>query len=205
MTAGRGIAHAEISANRPGRVHAAQLWIALPDAERHREPSFHHYPELPILESGGFTVTVLAGSAFGKAAPAMVFSPLVAMDLSCSGAAQLAVPLNPAFEHGAMVLAGAVEVEGEPLEPGSLLYLGSDRPSVSVRCDTAARLLLIGGEPFKEEVLLWWNFVARSPEEMAEATEQWNSHRHFGEVQGTTLPRLIAPDIKGLSLRRPAK
>ncbi|MGB5235640.1 MAG: pirin family protein [Candidatus Macondimonas sp.] len=128
MTAGRGIVHAEDAVtDDPGQLHAAQLWIALPDAERHREPSFHHYPELPVLEWGGFTVTVLAGTAFGQTAPAAIFSPLVGVDLACAGPAETLVPLNPAFEHAVLVLSGAVEVEGEMLEPGTLLYLGTAR------------------------------------------------------------------------------
>ncbi len=161
MTAGRGIVHAEDSVtDDAGRLHAAQLWIALPDAERHRAPSFHHYPELPIIESGGFRVTVLAGAAFDRTAPAEVFSPLVGMDFAASAAARTAAPLNPAFEHAALTLSGEVEVEGERLAPGILLYLGIAREQLNLRCAAAARLLLIGGEPFKEEILLWWNFVA---------------------------------------------
>jgi hypothetical protein len=62
-----------------------------------------------------------------------------------------------------------------------------------------------GGEPFGEEILLWWNFVARHPEEMAEATNAWNTHTYFGDVKGSPSPRLIAPDISGLHLRGAGK
>ncbi|MCI0354323.1 MAG: pirin family protein [Acidobacteria bacterium] len=203
MTAGGGIVHAEDSVtDEAGRLHAAQLWIALPDAERHRAPSFHHYPELPIIESGGFLVTVLAGTAFSRTAPTQVFSPLVGMDFAASAAAHTAVPLHPAFEHAALTLSGEVEVEGERLAPGTLLYLGSARDQLGLRCDAAARLLLIGGEPFTEEILLWWNFVARTPQEMLKATEDWNARRYFGDVEGSPSPRLIAPDLAGLNLNR---
>lgn len=200
MTAGRGIVHAEDSAtDDPGRLHAAQLWIALPDAERHRAPGFHHYPELPIIESGGFRVTVLAGTAFSRIAPAEVFSPLVGLDITALRAAQLAAPLNPGFEHAALTLSGEVEVEGERLTPGTLLYLGSAREQLSLRCGAPARLMLIGGEPFKEEILLWWNFVARTQEEMVKATADWNAGRYFGEVKGSPSPRLAPPDPASLN------
>lgn len=202
MTAGRGIVHAEDAVtDDPGRLHAAQLWIALPDAERYREPSFHHYPDLPVLEWGGFTVTVLAGTACGQTAPAAIFSPLVGMDLICSGPAQTLVPLNPAFEHAVLVLSGALEVEGETLEPGTLLYLGTAREQLALQSQTAARLLLIGGEPFKEEILLWWNFVARNRDEMVAATADWNGGRTFGTVSGSPSPRLVAPDLAGLPMK----
>ena len=200
MTAGRGIVHAEDSAtDDPGRLHAAQLWIALPDAERHRAPGFHHYPELPIIESGGFRVTVLAGTAFSRIAPAEVFSPLVGLDITALRAAHTTLPLNPAFEHAALTLSGEVEVAGERLTPGTLLYLGCSRERIPLRCGAPARLMLIGGEPFKEEILLWWNFVARTQEEMVKATADWNAGRYFGEVKGSPSPRLAPPDPAGLN------
>jgi hypothetical protein len=202
MTAGRGIVHAEDAVtDDPGRLHAAQLWIALPDAERHREPSFHHYPELPVLEWGGFTVTVLAGTAFGQTAPALIFSPLVGVDLACAEPAETLVPLNPAFEHAVLVLSGAVEVEGETLEPGTLLYLGTARAQLALQSQAAARLLLIGGEPFAEEILLWWNFVARNRDEMVNATDDWNAGRTFGTVSGSPSPPLVAPDLASLPIK----
>jgi len=202
MTAGRGIVHAEDAVtDDPGRLHAAQLWIALPDAERHRAPSFHHYPDLPVLEWGGFTATVLAGTAFGQTAPAAIFSPLVGVDLACAGPAETLVPLNPAFEHAVLVLSGALEVEGETLEPGTLLYLGTARTQLALQSQAAARLLLIGGEPFAEEILLWWNFVARNRDEMVAATDDWNAGRTFGTVSGSPSPRLVAPDLAGLPIK----
>lgn len=201
MTAGRGIVHAEDTAyDASGCLHAAQLWIALPETQRRREPAFTHYPTLPVLASGGFTVTVLAGSALGHTAPTQTYSPLVGMDMACAGAAQTCVPLNPSYEHAVLVLAGVLQIAGESLEPGTLLYLGKARSEIALRSQAAARLLLIGGEPFGEEILLWWNFVARKPEELAEATAQWNQGDFFGSVHGSPSPRLVAPELTGLNL-----
>jgi quercetin 2,3-dioxygenase len=177
------------------------LWIALPDSQRHREPSFHHYPELPVIERGGFTITVLAGEALGESAPAEVFSPLVGLDLSSTGAASTHLPLQPGFEHAVMCLLGSASVEGERVVPGMLLYLGQGREAVDIACDEEAQLLLVGGEPFAEDILVWWNFVARSAEEIRAATEDWNAGRGFGEVKGTALAPLTAPDLAGLDLK----
>jgi quercetin 2,3-dioxygenase len=204
MTAGRGICHSEDSAPGPGgRLHAAQLWIALPDAQRQRAPAFQNYPRLPLIERDGFNVSVLAGSAVGETSPAQVYSPLMAADLAAAGPAHLELPLDAAFEHAALVLAGAATVEGEALSPGTLLYLGTRREQLVVACESAARILLVGGVPFREEVLLWWNFVARRVEEMEEATRAWNQGQRFGEVRGSPSPRLVAPDVSGLRLRKP--
>lgn len=203
MTAGGGIAHAEDSApGAAGRLHAAQLWIALPEAERRRAPAFRNHPHLPRIERGGFSVRVLAGSAFGERSPVEVYSPLVGLDLCASGRAALTLPLEASFEHATLVLSGAVRVGGETLNPGTLLYFGTGREELAVECAAAARLLVIGGAPFGEEILLWWNFVARSPAEIEQATQDWNAGR-FGRVAGSPSPSLIAPSAAGLSLRPP--
>ena len=202
MTAGSGITHSEDSApGSGGRLHAAQLWIALPGHERHRAPAFRNYPHLPLLERGGFSVRVLAGSAFGETSPAAVYSPLIGLDLASTGRAALQLPLEPTFEHAALVLAGTASVAGEALVPGTLLYLGTGHETTALRTDGSARVLLVGGTPFAEEILVWWNFVARTREEIAAATRDWNAGRHFGPVHGSTAPRLIAPDVAGLNLR----
>lgn len=202
MTAGRGISHAEESPqDDAGRFQLAQLWIALPQPECEREPSFHHYPELPRLVRGGFQITVLAGTFSGEKAPAEVFTPLVGLDLATSGGASTGLPLDPGFEYGAMTLEGEVRVDGLALAPGALLYFAPGRESLAVESQAASRLLLIGGRPFGEEILLWWNFVARTAEEMETATRDWLKGDRFGKVVGARGAPLVAPDIRGLRLR----
>ncbi|MEX0734857.1 MAG: pirin family protein [Steroidobacteraceae bacterium] len=202
MTAGRGISHAEDSpADVAGRFQLAQLWIALPKDECDREPSFHHYPDLPLLDRGGFRITVLAGTFAGERAPAEVFSPLVGLDLAAAGSARTDVPLDPEFEHGILTLEGAPAIDGGPLSPGTLHYLGTGRGSLSIDSPAASRLLLIGGRPFGEEILLWWNFVARSAEEIETATRDWLEGRRFGQVREARGMPLVAPDPRGLRMR----
>ncbi len=202
MTAGRGIAHSEESPyGEAGRFQLAQLWIALPKAEANREPAFEHYPTLPIVERGGFRMTVLAGDFCGERSPARVFSPLVGADLTTPGDARATLTLDPAFEYAAMTLEGEPAVAGEVLAPGTLAYFGTGRGSLEVASSAASRLLLIGGAPFGEDLILWWNFVARTPEEIAAATRDWNEGRRFGTVQGARAPLLVAPELATLRPR----
>jgi redox-sensitive bicupin YhaK (pirin superfamily) len=130
-----------------------------------------------------------------------VYSPLVGLDLASTGSARAELPLDPAFEYAAMTLEGAPTVDGEALAPGTLLYLGAGRSAFAIASTAASRLLLIGGEPFGEDILLWWNFVARTREEMETATRDWNEGRRFGTVQGARAAPLLAPDIGMLRLR----
>ncbi|MBI1397359.1 MAG: pirin family protein [Betaproteobacteria bacterium] len=203
MTAGRGIAHSEELLPGSPRLHMAQLWIALPDAKRAIEPSFEHHPVLPVIETEGARITVLAGSHDGERAPGTFHSPLVGLDLSARAGAQVSLPLDRSFEHVLLALDGDVTVGDEPLAPGVLAFFTPGRAQVAFRCTSEARLLLVGGRPFGEDVLLWWNFVARRPDEVVRAAAEWNAgDGAFGRVSGYDGEPLRAPDPAVAGLRR---
>ena len=197
MTAGRGISHSEESPQpHPERLHGLQLWIALPDSQRFCEPAFEHYSELPVLDHDGFHITVLVGECLGKRAPTRVHSPLLALDVRAPATARVGLPLRKDFEYAVLVAEGAIQVaeDGEPLRPGTLLYVGGGRRELAVQAAAGSRFLLIGGEPLREDVQIWWNFVARTHEEITQATVDWNAGRGgFGEVEGYPGERLEAP------------
>lgn len=213
MTAGRGIAHSEES--QMAHVHAAQLWIALPDSHRHIEPRFQHYPELPKSQVGDYDVTVLAGESLGLTAPAEVHTPLMAVDLLATSAspARASFPLRKDFEHAVMSMSGHVTVEGEHLPEQELIYLPAGTESVNLECAPDSRLLIIGGEPMDEAILLWWNFVARTTEEMQQARAQWEAEaatdaptingaaRRFGPPVASPLKSLHSPSLEGVVLQ----
>jgi quercetin 2,3-dioxygenase len=195
MTAGRGIAHSEESPIAPtGSLHGVQLWIALPRSEQHRVPSFNHYPELPCISLNGWTVTVLAGTALGKRAPANIHSPLVGLEIAADNRASTRMPLHPRFEYGAIALSGTAQMDGESLSVGTFTYFGRGRSNVTLTASAPARILLLGGEPFEEEIMMWWNFVGRSRAELTRACQEWNTGLGpFGTVHGYRGARLAAP------------
>lgn len=207
MTAGRGISHSEESMS--DRIHLAQLWIALPDAERERAPSFQHFPDLPRLGLDGFEATLLVGELGGWRSPVPSFTPLLGVDLAATGPADAQLALQPGFEHGLMLLEGEIEAAPaghdtvETLAPGTLLYLGPGCASVELRCAAAARLLLLGGEPWAQPPLLWWNFVGREPAEMQAWAQDWarEDGGRFGAVAGYPGPRIPVPPVP--ALKRP--
>ena len=202
MTAGRGIAHTEDSAQDGAVMHAAQLWIALPDAEKNRAPAFQNYTELPTADAGGWRATVLVGSALGLTAPTQVYSPLVGIDFTAAAAADTVLPLQADFEYGAMVLRGQAELDGEALPTGELLYFPPGRTGLRLRCSAAAQVLLLGGRPLGEPIMVWWNFVARTHEEIQQAADDWNAGQRFGTVrEGSNAHRLTPPSLDGVHLR----
>lgn len=182
MTAGRGIAHAELSpVPNSGVLHGAQLWVALPAGHAGVAPHFEHHGDLPVLQSPGASVTVLIGSLDGATSNAKAYSPIVGAEIALAGSAT--VPLRKDFEHAILVLSGTVEIGLITLEQGPLLYLGRGREEIKLMAHGPSRALLLGGEPFDEQIVMWWNFVGRSHEEIVAQRDEWEAGR-FAAVTG---------------------
>jgi redox-sensitive bicupin YhaK (pirin superfamily) len=178
MTAGRGIAHSEESpVEHDPLLHGVQLWVALPDAVRHTEPAFAHHADLPAVGIGGFEVTVFAGSLAGARSPALMFSEIVGAELVAARDVSGNIPLADAHEHVVFAAAGSAAVAGTVLQPGQLMYLSTGRDRVSVSAPEGSRLFLLGGVPLGETLLMWWNLVARTPDEIAAAAADWREGR----------------------------
>jgi redox-sensitive bicupin YhaK (pirin superfamily) len=204
MTSGRGIAHAEQTPRRnSGRLNGAQLWVALPDEHRFTDPSFDAIERVPLIESPGGITQVFAGSLGGFASTGRHFSELVGVDVQVHPASEVSMDLRREYEHAVLVLDGDISIDGEPLQPRMLYYLGINRSSASFESGTGGRALLIGGPPFTERILMWWNFVARTPEEIAQYREDWELGRRFGEVTSYEGARLAAPELARLARPNP--
>ncbi len=194
MTAGKGIAHAEETpAENDGRLRGVQLWVALPDAARETGPAFEQHRALPTAELEGGTARAILGQVAGVRSPATVFSPIVAAEVAGRGPGRLTIPLERDFEHALVPLEGAGRMEGQALAVDTLYYLGCGRREIAIEADDAIRALLLGGAPFGEDVLMWWNFVARTTEEIVAAREDWEAGRRFGDVAAYRGERLPAP------------
>ena len=203
MTSGLGISHAENSVEPHGPVlHGAQLWIALPAAHRTVAPAFEHHAALPVLDLGGVRARVLIGALGTETSPARAYTPLVGADLTISGPA--AVPLRADWEYAVLLTQGAAEIDGRTCGHRSMAYLGGGRDALDVRPagppGSEARALLIGGEPFSEQLVMWWNFVAGSHQQIVDARADWHAGTHrFGSVDGGGT-RLPAPPMPALTL-----
>ncbi len=207
MNAGKGIAHSENSPEEHGPVlHGAQLWVALPESARHGDPSFVLHEPAPIRDTAGLRARVFVGRMGRTAATAQGVTPLLGVELSPESPQRRAggVPLDPTYEHLLVPLSGAVQVCGEDVQAGQAIYLGTDRDHLDMELTADARVLLLGGTPFEEEIVMWWNFVARSHEEVEQARLQWNTggDPRFGEVSHYPGPeRLRAPELPNVRLR----
>lgn len=192
MTAGHGIAHAELAAQPPFR--GVQLWIAQPEATRHDTAAFEHHPELPGVEVPDGKGMLLAGTFAGATAPTRTDTPLVGVDLTLAPGAR-ALELDRTFDHALVPLDGPVRVGMDVVEPGWLALVpgGIEELPIDVR-DGGARFLLLGGEPLGERIAMWWNFVGRDRDELTAAYEDWQARAdRFGGHVPSSLERIDAP------------
>jgi quercetin 2,3-dioxygenase len=209
MTAGRGISHSEVSPPSTTTLHGAQLWVALPDAERFVDPGFAHHAPGPVTGEG-FEARVFLGSLLGDTSPVSTYTPLLGAELRLDAGATVVLDVDPAFELGVLVDSGVVEVEGVEARPSDLAYVppGQEALTLSTR-DRPARVLLLGGPPFGEAIVMWWNLVARTHEEVVAWRAEWQAQitadgladGWFGIPVGDERPPIPAPPLPNARLR----
>ncbi|GAA0281891.1 pirin family protein [Cryptosporangium japonicum] len=193
MTAGVGISHSEES---PATVlHGAQLWVALPERDARTAPAFEHHADLPVVRTGDLTATVLMGTLSGATSPARTYTPLVGAEIRGTGTLEL----RPDFEYAVLAFEDGPVVDGGAVPAGALVYLGTGRTELTFA--GTGRSLLLGGEPFDEQIVMWWNFVGRGHDEIVAARTAWEAHEGFGTVTGFDGPPLHAPELPTTPLK----
>ncbi|MEV8103977.1 pirin family protein [Streptomyces sp. NPDC088135] len=197
MTGGHGISHTEVSTPGTTILHGAQLWVALPEEHRHTERDFQHYVPEPVPLDGG-EARVFLGTLAGDTSPVRTFSPLLGAELLLAPHTSVTLAVDTAFEHGVLVDQGTIRLGDTPVLRAELGYVGPgpDTLTLTNTSDDMARLLLLGGTPFEEEIVMWWNFIGHSHEDIARAREDWErASERFGTVLGYAGDRLPAPAL----------
>lgn len=207
MTAGSGIQHSEVSTPATARLHGAQLWVALPDRDRHVTPFFEH-AEPEAITVGAATLRVFVGELAGSRSPVRTFTALLGAQLDLPAGASVDLAVDERFEHGLLVDAGIAHLDGTEVPATHLGYAAPGRSSVRIAAgDTPLRALLLGGEPLGEPIVMWWNFIARDHDEIVALREQWQTEviegatnaGRFGIVEawnGRALPAPVMPDVR---------
>ncbi len=212
MTAGRGISHSEVSTDSTSVLHGVQLWVALPQVHRDTAPAFEHV--LPAEAAGpGYRCRVFVGSWLGVASPASIYSPLLGAEVTLEPGSSVELPLETSYEHGVLVDAGDVTVSGVPVERTALAYLPPGTAALRLTCGAIpARVVVLGGAPLDEEIVMWWNFIGRSHDEVVQFRQQWQFEiaafaageppsTAFGRVESYPGHPLPAPEMPGVRLR----
>lgn len=202
MTGGYGIAHSEVSTPDTTVLHGVQLWVALPAGHRDADRAFQHHVPDPVRLDGA-EIRVFLGSLAGAASPVRTFTPLLGAEITLAPRNVITLALDGAYEHGLLVDSGPVRVADTLLRPAELGYV---RPGVEVlrlanASDEPARTVLLGGTPFEEEIVMWWNFVGRSHDDIVRARQDWQAESdRFGAVDGYPGDRLPAPALPNATI-----
>jgi hypothetical protein len=201
MTAGRGVAHSELSTENSTVAHGVQLWTVLPDRDRKSAPLFDHYGELPEFQRGDLKIRLFIGELFGEESPARIFSELLGAEIYISPGATAAIPLITGNEYGTLVVEGDFSVDNEEVPLKSLHYSPAGKSSLQLSTKNGARIIFLGGEPFPEEIVMWWNFIGRSHEEIEEMRTRWNNEDpSIPTFQAAVEGRIPAPEMPNLRL-----
>jgi quercetin 2,3-dioxygenase len=219
MTSGRAVVHSEESpapdsaTARPPLLHGVQLWIALPGERRFGEPDFAQHADLPVITTrDGARVTVVAGEYAGERSPAAVYSPLVGLEVVLPEGGQVTLPAAAGFEYGVLAVDGPARVfagdrapenapaDGTAIGVGLLAHLPPGFPAITVSSAGPGRLFIVGGVPLQEKLVMWWNFVGRTHDEIVTARDAW-TRGEMGEVHGYVGNPLLAPPLPPGQLR----
>lgn len=202
MTAGRGIAHSELSINNRTDLHGVQLWTVLPEHARNIEPSFDHHADLPVFEWNEIGIRLFIGEFLGNTSPAKIFSTMVGAEIDLPAGWSTELPAIVSFEYGVLVVSGQVNVNGHSINPGQLHYVPAGSRELVLASASGAKLILLGGEPFEEKIVMWWNFIGRSHEEILEMRDDWeNQSSRFEAFHDRIGGRIPAPPLPNLKLK----
>lgn len=211
MTGGQGISHEEVSTPETDTLHGAQLWVALPGDSRFAEPGFEHYVPEPIT-GDGFEARVFLGSLLGSTSPVSTYTPLLGAEIVLRPGTQLRMAVDAAYELGVLVDQGSVQANEGTVALHELGFVepGSDELCLHAGAE-GARVLVLGGPPFGEEIVMWWNFIGRTHEEIVEFRDEWQRQiaegagqvatGQFGQVDGYTARIIPAPPLPNARLR----
>ncbi|MBW8172648.1 pirin family protein [Ornithinimicrobium sp. Arc0846-15] len=214
MTAGFGISHSEVSTPETTVLHGVQLWVALPKGRAQMNPDFARYAARPVPVAGG-QINVFLGelswldedaATHTQSSPVPTQTPLLGAQIDLDAGASLRLTSDAVFEHGVLVDSGSVTVNGQVVQAGELAFLPAGPDSLVIDTPEKTRILVLGGPPFGEEIIMWWNFVGRSQSEIEQARARWEEEsngfvpQRFGRVVGD-MERIPAPALPGINLK----
>ncbi len=201
MTSGIGIAHSELSLEIGKKLHGVQLWVALPNESKDVAPHFEHHGVLPKFEIDGISVILFMGSWLGHTSGATTYTAIVGAEIS-GAATNVELPIDKNFEYGILADQGEVKINGNIVKANQLHYMPAGETEFKLESDGVFRALLIGGEPFKEEIIMWWNFIGRTHEEIVAMRNDWESQStRFAKFEDNIGGRIPAPELPNLILK----
>lgn len=198
MTAGYGIVHSERSPqferDKGPTLSGIQTWLALPEKNEEMDPAFEHVAkaDLPLIEDDCVQARVIMGTLWGHSAPTTTYAGTIYADIQLAPGGSIPIDAE-ADERAVYVAVGEASLDGQTLEPMTLYVL---RPGAAATLTSAkgGRVMLCGGEAFKSQRHVWWNFVSSDRERINQAKQDWKEGR-FPKVPGDDKEFIPIPEI----------
>jgi redox-sensitive bicupin YhaK (pirin superfamily) len=190
MTAAGGILHKEFHSEaftrKGGTLDMVQLWVNLPAKDKNVDPGYQSLLDADIpsvnLPDGAGKLRVIAGEYNGKRGPAHTFTPIEVWDvrLNKGGAASLTLPEG--HTAAVVVLKGTVQVNGDAVaSDAQFVLLDRKGGEITLEASSDAVLLVLGGEPIDEPVVMHGPFVMNTADEIRQAMVDFRNGK-FGEI-----------------------
>lgn len=190
MTAGKGIVHSERTPaylrNSKKSMHGLQIWVALPKELETMEPRFYHAgkDQIPAWTEGNVHYKLIAGEALGKKSPVPTYSKLFMIEIKCTSKQHIRLGDKLYGEAGLYILEGSVLSDGHNYGTKQVL-VANDSSLCEFTLEANSCVYIFGGEPFPEERLIYWNFVATSQNLIEKAKQDWQNQA-FPKIDGET-------------------
>ena len=191
MTAGSGMLHIEAPPEevvmKGGLFHGFQLWVNLPKAQKWNRPRYQDLRgsdvALATSHDGGALLRVIAGDVAGISGPGSTFTPITLIHATLEPGAELRLPWEPGFNALAYALSGrgSAGPERRALTMGQLAVYGpGDEVVVTADVSQESRapkleVLLLGGQPIREQVAWYGPFVMNTKAEVVQAFEDFQA------------------------------
>ena len=181
MTSGHGVTHSERSVPEDmageHRLHGLQLWVALPDDQEDRAPSFTHVEsgKIPEVVLGSMRCRLVAGTARGKTSPVPAYSPMFFIDVDAQAGEEFQFDPDGG-EIAVYLTSGEIFLGAQKLSVGQMAVLKAGE-ALAFTARQKARAFVFGGAPFPTPRHIWWNFVSSSKQKIEAAKKRWEEDR----------------------------
>ncbi|ALE15850.1 Pirin-related protein [Altererythrobacter epoxidivorans] len=195
MTAGRGIVHSERSpaedrATGP-KLYGMQTWLALPDGQEEIDPAFEAITDLPVVEDSCAKAIVIMGELWGRRAATTTHAGTIYAEILLAPTGSMPIEAE-ADERAVMLVGGEASIDGTPLGLYELTVLAPGR-EMALSSERGGRIMLLGGEAFRTQRHVWWNFVSSDRDRIRQAREDWKAG-NFPKVPGDEDEFIPIPD-----------
>jgi redox-sensitive bicupin YhaK (pirin superfamily) len=191
MTAGSGILHKEFHeenfSRKGGTFQMVQLWVNLPAKHKNTKPQYQdlqpeNIPVINLPDAAG-TAAVVAGSYLGQQGAAKTFTPIHLYNVQLQAGKQAAFDFPENYATGLLVIEGSIQVNGGELVPTDhFVLMDTVGTHFTIEASENALVLVLSGEPIRENVVAHGPFVMNTREEIVEAFREFNTGK-FGYLE----------------------